>query len=126
MLPFNKHNNILKTKFESASNSVFCFVLSYDHVNVCFVLIWILVVTLVVIIRWAITSFVIRCGIVLICTDYCSTGSKCFYLETILFDLSVVRSLISLLEVKTVIGIVSIGFLSFNNWSWLSFSYFNC
>jgi hypothetical protein len=124
MLPLNKHNNILKTKFESASNSVFCFVLSYDHVNVCFILIWILVVTLVVVIRCAITTFIIRSGIVLICTDCCSTGSESFCLETILFDLSVIRSLISLLEVKTIIGIVPIGFLSFNYWGWLSFSYF--
>ena len=123
MLPFDEHDNILKTKFESASNPIFCFVLSYDHVNICFILIWILIVTLVAVIGRVVTDF-IMVGIDVVCASCSSTASKRFCLQTVLLDLRGVRSLFTFLfKVKTIFWIISISFLCFNNWSWFSLSY---
>ena len=123
MLTFDEHNNVLKTEFEGASDSVFCFVLGYDHVYVCFVLIRILVGALVSVVGWVVAWFIhiwnwTSCG---------SATSKSFCLKTILFDLSVVSSWITFLfKVKTIFWVVSISFLCFNDWSRFSFSYLTC
>lgn len=130
MLPLNKHNNILKTKFESASNPVFGFVLSYDHVHICFVFIWTCRIFVWFIwVRRIYVTIIISRWIVMIFTfsDWCccSCGSRSFSFQNILFNLSSVWGGIIVTEIKTIFWFIPIGFLllSFYNGYRFSFSY---